>query len=372
MSEQPEPDPEPESLPGLAGLLKARRDELIDHWLRATRRENTADPLPRAELVDRIPIFIDELILALHPDALPLPSLGETAVEHGAQRFGLGFNVAEVIREYGILHRAILDLATASAVTIQLGEHHLISRWLNAGIASAISQYVSERDAELHRSASEHLGFIAHEIRNPLSSARMAFDLLTRGDAVHAKRASELLGRNLRRVADVIDNALNQASLKMGLVPRLSRIPLLPFLEEIDLDASAEAGAKDITVVVDGAADLTIEADARLLRSAVSNLLYNAIKFSRPGSTVVLRGSSAPGEVTIEVADGCGGLPPGRAEELFVPLVQRGNDHSGFGLGLAIAMQAAEAHNGSIRVRDVPGVGCIFTVNLPARSDRGP
>ena len=371
MSEHSEAETERAPVPGLAGLLKARRDELIDRWLRAARRENTVDPLPKGQLVDRIPIFIDELIVALHPDALPLPSLGETAVEHGAQRFGLGFNVAEVIREYGILHRAILDLASDSAVTIELGEHQLISRWLNSGIASAISQYVSERDAELHRSASEHLGFIAHEIRNPLSSARMAFDLMTRGEAAHAKRASELLARNLRRVADVVDNALNQASLKMGLVPRLSRIPLLPFLQEIDLDASAEAGAKDITVVIDGAAELTIEADARLLRSAVSNLLYNAIKFSRPGSTVVVRASSAPGEITVEVEDRCGGLPAGRAEELFLPLVQRSSDHSGFGLGLAIAMQAAEAHNGSIRVRDVPGVGCIFTVNLPSRNERG-
>jgi signal transduction histidine kinase len=68
----------------------------------------------------------------------------------------------------------------------------------------------------------------------------------------------------------------------------------------------------------------------------------------------------------IEVADGCGGLAPGKAEELFTPLVQRGEDRSGFGLGLSIALQAAEAHNGTIKVRDVPGTGCAFVIDLRA------
>jgi signal transduction histidine kinase len=355
---------------GLADLLKARRSDLIARWLYATRQQNTVDPLPATEVVDRIPVFIDELIGALHPDALPLPSLGETAVEHGAQRLSLGFNVGEVVREYGILHRAILDLAQESAVAITERDHRLISKWLNSGIASAVSQYVTERDAELHRSAAEHLGFIAHEIRNPLSSARIAFSILSRGDPGPPSRAHELLGRNLRRVAEVVDNTLNHSSLKMGIVPRIAPIEILPFLQEIDFDASAEASAKEIRVAIDGPPDLVIDGDARLLRSAVSNLLYNAIKFSHDSSTVFVRAWTAPGEILIEVEDACGGLPPGLAEELFLPLVQRGTNQTGFGLGLAIALQAAEAHNGTIRVRDLPGSGCAFTLSLPARTGR--
>jgi hypothetical protein len=70
--------------------------------------------------------------------------------------------------------------------------------------------------------------------------------------------------------------------------------------------------------------------------------------------------------VTIEVADACGGLPPGKVDDLFAPLVQRGENRSGFGLGLAIARQAVEAHGGSIDVRDDPGDGCVFTIELPS------
>ena len=95
----------------MATLLKVKRQQLIDSWMRETKRENTADPVSRAELLDHIPRFVDELVAALHPEAVPLPSGGSTALEHGAQRLRLGFNVAEVVREYGTLHRCIIDIA---------------------------------------------------------------------------------------------------------------------------------------------------------------------------------------------------------------------------------------------------------------------
>ena len=60
--------------------------------------------LPRAELLNHIPAFVDELIRALHPDAMSLPPMSANAEEHGEQRLVLGFDVAEVIREYGMLH----------------------------------------------------------------------------------------------------------------------------------------------------------------------------------------------------------------------------------------------------------------------------
>jgi len=114
-----------------------------------------------------------------------------------------------------------------------------------------------------------------------------------------------------------------------------------------------------------------ITADPRLLRSAVFNLVQNALKFSPAGSEVTLTAHAEPGIVTIEVADACGGLPPGKVEDLFSPLVQRGENRSGFGLGLAIARQAVEAQGGVIKVRDVPGDGCVFSIQLPQPATDG-
>jgi len=65
------------------------------------------------------------------------------------------------------------------------------------------------------------------------------------------------------------------------------------------------------------------------------------------------------------VKDHGGGLPPGKAEQMFLPFTQFGADKSGLGLGLSIARRSVELNDGVLSVRDIPGVGCIFTISLP-------
>jgi hypothetical protein len=74
--------------------------------------------------------------------------------------------------------------------------------------------------------------------------------------------------------------------------------------------------------------------------------------------------------VLIDVEDQCGGLPPGRAEDLFLAFQQRGTDRSGLGQGLTITRDAVEANGGVVRARSLPGHGCIFTVDLPPGAAR--
>ena len=348
----------------LYSVLTARRAELIASWTDRLRGTVVSAALPRAELVDHIPAFVDEITRALYPDAVPLPPMSSHAEEHGEQRLRLGFDVAEVVREYGALHECILEIAAAAGLVVSVRDQVVVVKFLNAGIADAVSQYVRHRDLEMQRQTSEHLGFIAHELRNPLGAAQLAFRRL-RGE-LKESRTAEILDRNLKQTADMIDSVLSHTSLKMGVEPKLTSIALDAFLREIEVDAAIEAHGRKITTVVSVAAGLTIDADPRLLRSAVSNLLQNALKFSHEGSTVSITAARADGRITIEVIDACGGLPPGKAAELFSPLVQRGENRSGFGFGLAIALQAAEAHNGTIRVRDMPGLGCAFVIDLPS------
>jgi signal transduction histidine kinase len=243
--------------------------------------------------------------------------------------------------------------------------------WLNSGIAEALAHYVKRRDQEQERQTSEHLGFIAHELRNPLSAARAAVQRLRGTGAPAGPRTVDLLDRSLRRTADMIDNTLAHATLKLGVNPNVERIALCDLLRDIELDAEADAQARAIDLIVAAPARMVISADPRLLRSAVFNLVQNAVKFSRTGSTVSINVATPPGSVTIEVADACGGLPPGKVEDLFSPTVQRGGDRSGFGLGLSIARQAVEAHHGRIDVRDVPGAGCVFSIRLPQSEANG-
>jgi signal transduction histidine kinase len=244
----------------------------------------------------------------------------------------------------------------------------VVSQWLNMGIAQAISQYVLERNVELQRQASEHLGFIAHELRNPLTAARFALQRLKLKELSQGGRTVDLLERNLKRTADMIDSALTHASLKLGVTIQPEPVHLAGLLEEIRLDAAVEAHNKGIEIEVAISEDLVLEADPRLLRSAIANLLLNAVKFSPAEGHVAVSVRRHEGRLLFEVSDSCGGLPTGKVEELFAPLVQRAENRSGFGLGLAIALQAAEAHNGTIKVTDFPGRGCSFVIDLPDRT----
>lgn len=110
---------------------------------------------------------------------------------------------------------------------------------------------------------------------------------------------------------------------------------------------------------------LAADVDRDLLLAAAGNLLQNAFKFTHPHSEVILNVYALADRIFIDVQDHCGGLPPGMAEQMFIPFLQGAQDRSGLGLGLSIARRSVEANNGTLSVRNAPGIGCIFTINLP-------
>jgi signal transduction histidine kinase len=101
----------------------------------------------------------------------------------------------------------------------------------------------------------------------------------------------------------------------------------------------------------------------------VGNLVQNAFKYTRSQSTVTLRVRANADRVLIEVHDECGGLPGhGEGEELFPSFEQRGADRTGLGIGLAFSRWGAEVNGGRLYARNLPGTGCVFTVDLPRSS----
>jgi signal transduction histidine kinase len=150
-------------------------------------------------------------------------------------------------------------------------------------------------------------------------------------------------------------------------IPRLERILVKNFIEELRSSATMQAEVLGLRLEVHSLGpDVAIDGDRPLLAAAMSNLLQNAFKFT-PSGTVVLTARATEERVFLEVADECGGLPPGKAAELFRPFTQRSEDRSGLGLGLAIALRSARACGGELRVRDLPEHGCVFTIELPRR-----
>jgi hypothetical protein len=146
---------------------------------------------------------------------------------------------------------------------------------------------------------------------------------------------------------------------------------LAKFIEELEIEASLDAANRGVQFRVERVDDdLLVDVDRHLFTSAIANLLQNAFKFTQPSSRVCLRTRATADHVLIEVEDQCGGLPSGAAEAIFRPFEQWGVDHSGLGLGLPISRQAIEANGGTLSVRDIPGEGCVFVVEMPRAFER--
>jgi signal transduction histidine kinase len=210
----------------------------------------------------------------------------------------------------------------------------------------------------------EQLAFLAHELRNLLNTATLAFDTIHTGSVASGGSTASLVANSLAGMRDLVTRSLAEVRLDAG-PPREERIPIASLLEEIEIAAAMQAKNRDVRLSIERVeADVAADGDSQILGSIVTNLVQNACKFTRAHGHVTLRTRVTPDRVLIDVADECGGLPPGKAEDLFKPYEQRSTDRSGLGLGLTISLKGARAIGGDIHVRDVPGTGCVFTVDL--------
>jgi len=192
----------------------------------------------------------------------------------------------------------------------------------------------------------------------------LSFAVLKGGAVAVNGSTATVLGRSLMSLRGLIDSTISEVRLAAPVKAR-ERTVLRDFLTDVIASASLLAEHHGATLAmepVDSA--LAIDADPELLASALMNLLQNAFKFSRPSGHVVVRARAADLRVTIEVEDECGGIIEN--DNIFRAFSDRhAKDRSGLGLGLSIARHAVQAHGGDIQVRNLPGKGCVFGVDLP-------
>ena len=359
----------------LVDFLRADRDRILERWQQRVAEMLGTDDVSRIELLDHMPAFVDEIITILDEYVQEAPpvtwSTTRNAPAHGLQRLRVGFDVDEVVREYGILTDVVLHALTKGTVALETAELRVLLHRINVGAAEAVRAYVLRRDDEAKRQESTHRSFIAHELRTPLGSARAALVVLerTKPDLV-ASHAGTVLQRSVKQLAELIDQVLVAGTLGAGMEPHYADVDLAVLLHDVEDSVGYEATNRRIRLVTSAPATLPIRGDARLLRSTVTNLVRNAIKFTRDGGDVVVRARRESSDVVIDVLDACGGLPENGWTEMFEPFTQAGTNRAGFGLGLAIARQAVEAHGGTIGVANRPPTGCAFEVRIPARPAR--
>jgi signal transduction histidine kinase len=212
--------------------------------------------------------------------------------------------------------------------------------------------------------------FLVHEVRNLVNVAILSFEVLKTTGAGVADAKGQVLRRSLNDLRTLINRSLSDMRTVHG-HNATDVVDLGEFINEIEAASTLEARAREIRLVVPPVMDgLAVKADRHELAAAVRNLVQNAVKFTRPGTTVDLRVRPSADRVRIEVQDECGGLPGGCPDDLFQPFEQRGQDRSGLGLGLAFTRKVVEASGGTISVRNLQGHGCVFAIELPLARSR--
>ncbi len=315
------------------------------------------------------------------PDRVQVRAVLENELQPAASRLDaavlrlIDFNAAkggELGRIIGKLGRqSVVNAIVLDAICVLLT---LVAGSLAWRLVRRTTALLEQRADELEAFA----GRVAHDVVGPLSAANLALDLLARGTASpeRAARAIESGRAGIMRARLIADGLL--AFARAGARPEpgaeadVAEV-IAGAIKEIAPGQGEREREREILIVSEVEAPGTVACNPGVLASLVSNLLRNAIKYAGevPSPRLVVRASAITdrrgARVHIEVEDNGPGLPPELGEQVFEPYVRGPNSRQpGIGLGLATVKRIADAHGGRVGVRSVPGVGCTFSVELPA------
>jgi signal transduction histidine kinase len=359
----------------LYDFIIVHRDLIIERARLRVRQRPLAKSVD-SKLEHGVPLFLTQLAGALAPTAslgmLQLSAaadahktITDSATLHGHDLLRNGFTMAQVVHGYGDVCQVVTELCAETNAAISVADFQVFNRCLDDAIAGAVTAYGRQRECDLAYQGTERLGVFTHEVRALLNTAIISFDVIKKGMVGLTGSTGAIHARSLAGLGALVERSLAEVRLAAG-VPSLERVLIGELMEELEVSALMQAEGHGVHLTVstlDG--DVAIDADRQLLASAVSNLLQNAFKYTRPGGHVSLATRATTDRVAIDVRDECGGLPAGKAEELFRPLTRGSSDQRGLGLGLSVALSATCANSGELRVSDVPGTGCVFSIELP-------
>jgi hypothetical protein len=353
-------------------FIEMNREEIITRC-RAKVAARTIPPPSDTEINHGVPLFLDQLVDLLRSGGVGTGEIDRSAGQHGHDLLLKGFTVSQVVHDYGDVCQTITELAMETNAPIATDDFRTLNRCLDEAIASAVTMYTRESQESHSEKATdrdnERVGFLVHEIRNLVNTAVVAFEVLRSGNVGVGGSTGAVLNRTLMGLRDLIARSLEDVR-STNVVKNRKRILVSEFIAEIGAAAALQADARGLKLIVSSVpAELAIEADQQVLAAVVGNLLQNAFKFTRSHSTVTLSVRGSTDRVLIEVHDECGGLQGEVDEkELVASFEQRGADRSGLGIGLTFSRWGAEANGGRLYARNMPGTGCVFTVDLPRSS----
>lgn len=364
------------NLDRLAVALRAQSENVMGRWREGVRALDSARGLDVPTLNDHMPVWIAELAAALEAISRAGQDQGEgetTPEVHGLQRFEDGFDIAEVVAEYNILRDCVHELAEKLDIDLRGRPRRELDKQFDDAIAGAVKAFAESQAREVQRRRAEHLAFVAHDLRTPLSAITFCIHILDQrlpagGKDAESARLLRTLARGAKQLDALVSQVLKENThllTELGVKVERRTFDLWPMVEALIQDLHPLATKSGTVLVNQVPDDLDVGADASLLRRIFQNLVANAIGYA-PGGEVSVGARHRPELAAVEcwVTDNGSGIPRDRLDKIFEAL-ETDPERDGLGLGLAIVKTFVEAHDGKVEVESVEGEGCTFRFTLP-------
>lgn len=397
-----------ESYEALGRLVQQHAPAIVESWrLRALDDQPHGGRAREPELVDHLVRLTESIGESLQGDELAANFHVKSAIEHGLQRWQVGWSLPELVRDYQILRLVLIDFVKDTlGRPIAVREVLAIGLALDEAISASVVAYANNRDEHLRaleqrrlesekrvqeqiqealrqqaerlqeadRRKNEFLALLGHELRNPLGAISNATELKRMLDprTPEYQEAQGIVERQLRHMERLVDDLLDVARIGRGAI-ELRR-------ELVDWAAVAQQAVETARPLIEAnrhtidirlpEQPLRLYGDPARLQQILSNLLINAAKYTPSGGRIVFSTERRNHQVVVRVADNGIGISAEMLPHVFDMFAQdelaRRHAEGGLGLGLSLTRSLTELHGGQVEVfSDGPGRGSEFRVHLP-------
>ena len=374
--------------------------EQVVFAIRSSGEISSSERLTDQQLIDHFPQLFADLVQYFLSEADPSTRKRtiEAALKHGMTRWQQGYQLVEVVRELGIVHRSILE----HGIEKFFEENY---QWVNSindarrymgdffedSAAGSVQRYVENFTEQLRSAnakllkANESLSRIdesrlrlirevSHELANVLNTLKLTITLVTTGNDEAIR--SEMLGicqRNVQEMSELLNDLKDYSVLISGATSlQIEEINVRVLGSELEASFHAMTQAAGMRLDLQIDPDLNVvRSDRRKIRQIITNLVTNAINYCRrdkPNTTVVVAFRSLDqGSWQIGVEDSGIGIPSEHLDSIFDEFkrVSPSEDIKGSGLGLAITKRLVEELKGTIEVFSEVSHGSRFVVTIP-------
>ena len=371
------------AFPSLASALKLRQDAILQAWEAAVVQTlPSADALTLQNLRNSIPLILQEIIDAFASDK---PSTTRDLVEgskmHGESRFQENYNIRELVVEYRLLRRVIIEQVTeAMDKRLDMRSNIALNMAVDTALQSGVVRFI-EHLQQQNRTSTEvqakYLSFLSHDLRNHLHHAMLHVQLLA-GRLTQVPELAdsvadlESVRRAILQTTAGMDRLLQSEQLRREPVHHTADpVDLNLLLSEVTNQFAHEAKSKGVELDLDVPDGAQAISDEGLLTLVLQNLLGNAVKYSSGGRIKVLARNNLDNEDidwVLSVSDQGPGIAPENLSHLF-DAFRRGDTYGqpGVGLGLAIASEATRLLGGKLEIESEIGTGSTFRLMLPRK-----